>query len=149
MNPAVPEKRVGTEVEGVKPLADECSKSRIDLAAAARVEDVDFKSDRTGRRLCIALLALGRRISRVNKQPHTAGRGHKLTQDTQPLCRQFRREKIDTGQVTAWPGEARDETKLDRVFGSGEYDRDGLACGLRRQCRRQGECGDHGNLPAY
>src|SRR6516165_3807685 len=104
MNLPVREQRGGTDVESVKPFADRCCKSRIDLAAAARVENVDFKSDRTGCRLYVVPLALGRRISGINKQPHASGGRDKLMQDSQPLCSQLRHEKIDTGQVTTWPG---------------------------------------------
>src|SRR6476660_6811708 len=121
MNPAVREQRAGSDVEGVKPFADKCCRGCIDLAVVGGVENVDFQPDRTSRSLYVVPLAIGRWISRINKQPHTPGRRDKLMQDSQPLCSQLRHEKIDTGYVTAWPGEARDKTKLDRVFGNIEY----------------------------
>jgi hypothetical protein len=76
------------------------------------------------------------------------GCGHQRTQEFQPLCRQLRGEEINAGQVAARPGEARDQTKPDWVFGDHEDDGDrrrrlgrGLRCGTAA-------CGDHGDPPA-
>jgi hypothetical protein len=44
-----------------------------------------------------------------------------------------RSKKIDAGHVAAWPGEAGDKTKLDRVFGDAEDDRDRRRCGFGRK----------------
>ena len=41
---------------------------------------------------------------------------HQFTQQFQPFCRQLGSEKIDSRQVAARPGEARDQTQPDRVF---------------------------------
>src|ERR1039458_9582208 len=45
-------------------------------------------------------------------------------QEPQPLGRHLGVEKIDAGHIAARPGEAGDKTKLDRVFGDTEDDRD-------------------------
>ena len=51
-------------------------------------------------------------------------------------------------QVAAWPGEAADKTKFDRVFGNAENDWDRRACrfGCQRCCRASGRC-YHGDPP--
>src|SRR5262249_17003548 len=52
------------------------------------------------------------------------------------------------GRVAARPGDARDETEIDRVFGDAEND--GKACGrsLCCECRRGAHGNDHGHLAA-
>jgi hypothetical protein len=70
-------------------------------------------------------------------------------QQLQLLRHQFGIEKIDARQVAAWPGQTRDKTEPDRVFGNEEEDRD------RRGCRLRSKDGGsiptnlhHGDLPA-
>ena len=70
-------------------------------------------------------------------------------QEPQPLGRHLRGEKIDAGRVAARPGEAGDKTKLDRVFGDAEDDRDRRGCSFGRE--RSGAVagrGDHGHATA-
>src|SRR5262249_49809683 len=52
------------------------------------------------------------------------------------------------GRIAARPGDARDETEIDRVFGDAEND--GKACGrsLCCECRRGTHGNDHGHLAA-
>jgi hypothetical protein len=50
----------------------------------------------------------------------TRGSGHQFAQELQSLCHQLAREKIDACYIAAWPAEARDKTKLGRVFGDGD-----------------------------
>src|SRR5262249_19982799 len=52
------------------------------------------------------------------------------------------------GRIAARPGDARDETEIDRVFGDAEND--GKACGrsLCCECRRRAHGNDHRYLPA-
>jgi hypothetical protein len=66
-----------------------------------------------------------------NRNPH--GCGQQLAQQTQPLRRQFSREKIDACRVASWPGKVSDKTKLDRVIADAEDDGD------RGRCRFGGE----------
>jgi hypothetical protein len=76
------------------------------------------------------------------------GCGHQRAQELQPLRRQLGREEIDAGRVAAWPGEARDKTEPDRVFGNEKHDgnRRGRLGG--RQCRGRAACDDHVDAPA-
>src|SRR5262249_23113685 len=97
MNPAVLEQRPGTDVECIKPFADKCCKSSIDLAVVCGVESLDFQPERTSRRLYVVPLALSSGINWINKQSHTPGRRNKLMQDPQPLSSELRHEKIDAG----------------------------------------------------
>jgi hypothetical protein len=55
-------------------------------------------------------------------------------QERQPLCGQLGIEEIYACQVAAWPGEAGDKAKLDRVFGGDEErgDRHGRRLGRER-----------------
>ena len=46
-------------------------------------------------------------------------------QECQPLFDHLLEEKIEACCVAAWPGEGGDKTKLDRVVGDAEHDRDG------------------------
>ena len=77
-----------------------------------------------------------RRIGRIDEHGNACSRGHQLTQEFQPLCHQFGREKIDARQVAARPGEARDQTEPHRVFAEDEDDGDRRGCRLGRERRR-------------
>ena len=57
--------------------------------------------------------------------------------------------RCDSGQVTAWPAEAIDETDFDGIISGRKYDRDRLGCsfcGLRRN-GATGGYQDHDRLP--
>jgi hypothetical protein len=56
-------------------------------------------------------------LAGINEHRHTRGSGHQFAQELQSLCHQLAREKIDACYIAAWPAEARDKTKLGRVFG--------------------------------
>jgi hypothetical protein len=65
-------------------------------------------------------------------------------QELQPLGHQLIEEKIDTRRVAARPGQARNETKLDRVFGDTEDDRNRRGRSFGREgSRRAAGRGDH------
>jgi hypothetical protein len=55
-------------------------------------------------------------------------------QKCQSLYVHLIRKKIDPRQISAWPGEAGDKTKLDRVFADPEDNRDRR--GRRFGCKR-------------
>src|SRR5499425_1478882 len=61
-------------------------------------------------------------------------------QEFQLLCYQLSRDNINTRCVTAWSGEAGDETEPDRVFVDDKDNRDRRSCCLGRQ-RRSGTSG--------
>jgi hypothetical protein len=50
----------------------------------------------------------------------TRGSGHQLAKEPPVALPQLAREKIDACYIAAWPAEARDKTKLGRVFGDGD-----------------------------
>ena len=112
------EKAVAADEEGVGPLAHKIREGRIDLAAGAGVEDLDLQPYGASSRFHVSQCGFGiGGTCRIDEHGHASGRGHQLTQQFQPLCRQLGIEKIDSCQVAARPGEARDKTKPDRVFG--------------------------------
>ena len=130
------EKGAGADEKRVGPLAPKRRERRIDLAAGAGVEDLDLQPHGASSRLHVSQRGLGiRSIGRIDEHGNTSGCGHQLTQEFQPLCRQLGREKIDARQVAARPGEARDKTKPDRVFGDTEDDGDRRGCCLGRERR--------------
>jgi hypothetical protein len=111
--------------EGVGSLAHKRSERGIDLAAGAGVENPYLQSHGEGSRFHVS--QGGRRsagIGGIEEHSHASRSGHQRTQEFQPLCHQLGIEKIDPRQVAARPGEARDKTKRDRVFGYEEDDRD-------------------------
>ena len=75
--------------------------------------------------------------------------GHQFMQKCQPLGDQLVVEKIDAGRVAAGPGEAGDETKLDRVLADAEDDRDRRCCSFGRKRGVAGGRGDHSYVAAH
>jgi hypothetical protein len=69
-------------------------------------------------------------------------------QELQPLGVHLRAEEIDAGGVPARPGEAGDETKLDRVLADAEHDRDRRCCSFGRERGHGAASGDHGDTAA-
>src|SRR5262249_54835411 len=80
--------------EGVGPLPDKSRECLIDLAAAARIVDLNFQSQRASCRFDGLYRRSGIRTGRIDEHGHTSGTGHQLTQEFQPLCCQLLREKI-------------------------------------------------------
>jgi hypothetical protein len=70
-------------------------------------------------------------------------------QESQPLGHNLSRQKIDAGRVAAWPAKAGDQTKLDRVFGNAEDDRNRRGGSFGRE-GSSGEArrSDHGHTTA-
>ena len=104
----------------------------------AGVEDLDLQPHGASRRLPRLARGLGdRRVGGINEHGNANSPGHQVAQELQPLCHQLSREKIDTRHVAARPGEARDQTELDRVVGDAEDDRDRRGRRLGRERRRR------------
>src|SRR5262245_9063445 len=82
-------------------------------------------------------------VDSADAHGHTCRAGHQLTQQLEPLRRQFSREKIDPRQVAARAGKAGDNTKLDRVFSENEDDGDCRGCRLGRAYGRDSPGCDH------
>ena len=97
-----------------------------------------------------SVLSVARDIGRIDQHGNPNGLGHQLVQKCQPLRIQLSREKIDPRQVSARPGEAGDETELDRVFADAEDDRDrrGRSFG-RKRSRVAGWRGDNGHATTH
>src|SRR5262245_55772696 len=76
-----------------------------------------------------------------------AGPGYHI--EAQPLGRDLSGQKIDAGRVAARPGKASDQTKLDRVFGDAEDDRNRRGGGFGREgTSGEAGCSDHGHTTA-
>ena len=142
------EEEAAADVQRVGSLADKSCEGRIDLAAAAGLDDPDLQPHGTSSRFHVSQYRFGAQaISRIDKHGNASCSGHQLAQEFKPLCHQLVIENIETCQIAARPGKAGNKTKLDRVFGRDEDDGD---C---RRCRLSGEhgtCerGDHGDLSA-
>src|SRR5262249_4047230 len=142
--------RAAADEERVGRRAHEGREGRIDLATGAGVEDLDLPPESARSWFHIPQDGLGvGRISRIDEYGHTSRCGHQLAQELEPFRRKLSREKINTCQVAARPGETGDKAEPDRVITDGENDGD------RRACRLGGECGrrafgrnNHGDLPA-
>jgi hypothetical protein len=67
----------------------------------------------------------------IDEHGNTSGPRHQRTQEFQPLCRKLSRKNIDSRQVAARSGEARNKAKPDRVYADKADDWD-------RVCRRLG-----------
>ena len=132
---------------GVGRLARNGREGGIDLAAGTGVDDLDLQPHGAGSRFHVSQLDAVIAVSTGLRSTATrAGCGHQLPQEFQPFCRQLRREKIDAGQVAVGPGEVRDQTKPDRVFG--DHEDDGDRRGRLGRGLRCGPTGDHGDPSA-
>src|SRR5262249_15228110 len=141
---------VRVDKQRVRSLARKRCKGRVDLTAGAGVEDLDSQPHLAPRGFRFFHLKLrARRIGRIDENGDTGHCGHQLAQKFQPLGHQFAHDEIDSGEVTARPGEAGNESELDRVVRDRKHDRNG--CGRRLGCEsRSGAAGrdDDGNTLA-
>ena len=78
--------------------------------------------------------------SRVDEDRYTSQAGYQNANKLHPFRRQLDREKVVAGQITARPGEVRDETMSDRIVGDIEDDGDrrGRSLGRLRGQRAAG-----------
>jgi hypothetical protein len=74
--------------------------------------------------------------------------GHHVMKESEPLGCHLRAEEVDAGHVAARPGEAGDKTKLDRVEGDAEDNRNRRCCSLRRERRHVARRSDDRDLSA-
>src|SRR5262249_6224437 len=131
--PASEEPIAGNE-EGIGPVACDSGEDRLDFPAVAGVEGLDLQSDGAGSFRYIPQHGFGdRSIGRIDQHGNASGFGHQLVQQPQPFGHHLGREKIDPRQVSARPGEAGDQTKLDRVVADAEDDRDRRGRGFGRE----------------
>ena len=131
-------KGVTTDEDGIGPLLCKICEGRVDLEAGASVEDSDLQPHGATSVFRASQCGLGISIGRIDQNGHTSRSGYQFTQEFKPLCSQLSIEKIDACQIAARPGEARDQTNPDRIFGGEEHDRDRRGCLLGRLRRRNG-----------
>src|SRR5262245_38780394 len=150
LNPSALKKWVRADKERVGPLAPDEFEGRLDLEAGAGIQNLNLKPDGASSRRDIPYGSLGiGSICRVDEHGHATGRRHQITQEFQPLCHHLTTQKIDACEVATRTGESGNKTKLDRIFGGDENDRDRRRCRLGGPRRRHtSDRRDHRNLPA-
>ncbi len=109
-------------------------KSRIDFAARAGIENLGLQPDGAGSvPYAPQCFACARTVGGVDENSHACGLGCQRTQEFQPFCCQLQGQIMYSGGVAPRPGEARNETSLDRVYDDAEDYRDsrcgGFGCG--------------------
>ena len=76
--------------QGVGPLAHESCEGRFDLPAGAGLENLDLQSHGASSRFHVSQRGLCiRSIGRIDKHGNAGGSGHKLAQESEPLCGQL------------------------------------------------------------
>ena len=139
----VAEEGAAADEERVRPLVHKRREGGVDVGNRAGVENPELQSHGAGSGFHVPQVGGGnRRFRRIDERSHTRGCGHQRPQELQPLRRQLCPEEIDPGHVAARPGEARDKTKRDRVFGNHEHD--GNRRGRLGRGQRRGRAG-HGD----
>ena len=148
MHGAANEEYVGSDKEGIGALAGKLSKAVSISPIVAALRYLDLQSHCVCGFWDVSERALGSRdIGRIDEHGNTNGLWHQVMQESQPLGRQFRVEKIDASRVATGSGEVGDKTKRDRVCGDTEDDRDGRCCSFgSERADGAGRRGDHGHL---
>jgi hypothetical protein len=121
-------------------------KRRIDLVACAGVENLGLQPDGAGSAPnAPQCFVCARTVGGIDENSHAAGLRRQRMQEFQPLCRQLQGQIMDAGGVATRPGEARDKTSIDRVYGDAEDDRDrSRSCGGFGRDRSEGAAGPGG-----
>ena len=109
------EEGIRADEQGLGSLSRKSREPRIDLVDCAGVADLDLQAHRAGRCFYVSQYGLRIGIGWIDEHGNTNGLGHQLTQEFQPLRRQLANKKIDSCQVAARPGEARDKRGLRRL----------------------------------
>jgi hypothetical protein len=112
----------GGDEKGVNLIAHKGCKSHIDLWAGACVDDLDLQPDGTSSGFHVSQRGLRLRVGRIHKHRHANCCRHQVPQECEPLRHQFVNEIVDNRHVAAWPGEAGNQTKPDRVVANIEDD---------------------------
>jgi len=143
------EQGIGRKENGVCAVANKGRESRIDLAAGARLHDLDLQTNRARSGFHVSQCGFRLCVGRIHKYRHANGCRHQLTQECKPLSHQFVKKIIDTCHVAARPGEAGNKTKPYWVVANIENNGDRRGCRFGRQ-RRMDTSGrdDRGDLTA-
>src|SRR5262249_374307 len=139
---AAREERVATEEKRAGALARHCYEGGVDFLTSPCVEDLDLHASGAGSRFEVPQRGL-RGVAWIDENRHTSNSRDKLTQELQSLRRQLTADKVDARRVATRPGETRDKTKRDRVFGEDEDNGDCRGCCSGRKHRRGGASDDH------
>src|SRR5262245_55295093 len=76
------------------------------------------------------------RIRRIQENPHVRQVRQDLLKQLEPLCSEFRSEDRQSSYVPAWPREAGDDTRSQRIADYRQDDRDGGGCFGGQSSRR-------------
>jgi hypothetical protein len=121
LDPPIAEQKAPRDKERVRTVVEKGCECRIDLAAAAGFEHSESQSCSRRGAVQLSQDRLGHRGCGINENSNLYGPRHKRTQQFQPLRCDLSNQIIDPCNVPAWPCEARDQTKPDRVFTDGEH----------------------------
>jgi len=110
---------------------------------------MDLQPKRPGGLLHFCALRLDPRVDRVQEETDIPGGGHQIVQQPQPFRHQLRTQLGHTGDVATWSIQARHKTKLDRIAGRLEHDRDGRGHSLGGKRRRRPARQHHTDAPAH
>ena len=83
------EESIGSDHQRAGSLLDQGCERRIEVAFAARMQDMELEPELAGRRLRVLRHGLGIGICRVDEQRNDGGRGDQLVQQRQPLRHQL------------------------------------------------------------
>jgi hypothetical protein len=143
LDPPVEQEGCAGYDEGVRSLAHKSGEGSIEFEAGAGVENLDLQPQSASSCSHVSQCRVSSgSIGRIDEHGNTNGPGHQRTQEFQSFCRQLPKN-VDSRQVTAWPGEARNKTKADRVYADKEDDWDRGGCRLCCERGRDTSCGDH------
>jgi len=139
------EESIGSDAERVHSLPNEARESRIDIAVAARLLDVELLPECARGRLNVCRLGVSIWITRIDEKADCNRAWHQLFQQLQP----FRSERVGleaySGDIAAGSVEAGNEPKFDRVATIRENDGNGRGRSLGWGCRRcaagRNDCG--------
>jgi hypothetical protein len=141
--------RTDANGERPNPAFDKCGEGRINVTAAANIQDNYLRPGR-GRRKHIALLLRDSPIIRIaGKKCDRLRLRNELGQETEPLSSKVDAGVNHAGDVAARPAEAGDEPKFDWIAGKHENNRD-RGCDTLRRDRGCGSArrNDHFSLAA-
>ena len=143
--PAV-EEWIGGDDERASLPSDEGGEGGVDLAFDAGLQDMKLHPLCPRRLFYVFHYELESRIVRVHEQGDPPSLGNQFPQQLKPFGIQLAGEEADARKVAARPGEAGDQTLLDRVAAGDEDDWDCRRCVLRRLCSKVGACHDQIDL---
>src|SRR6516164_1435395 len=132
---AIEEEWIGRDQHRVGAQLSQSLERRLDVANSAGLEDDDLLPDGAGRDLKILHLRGRKGAIWIEENGDSPGITAQLSQQPQPLRLGFGEERTYSGDVAAWPMQARDQSAPDRVGAADENNRHGRGRRFRRQRR--------------